>query len=142
MSDLKRKLIDLGTGSKVRDLLISKLRAVLDGENPDRVPEDPELAEICSHQALIGWDQLMRGRFAKQWARHANTQLGTRLKRKHSWTTEVIDFIFTQWWHLWELRNQDRHGRDLESRLQAEARQVERELTMFYDNYEDLHHST
>ena len=49
----------------------------------------------------------------------------------------MIAFIFDQWWCLWEIQNQDRHGRNLATTQQAMARQVDQELTMFYDTYED-----
>lgn len=138
LAELRKTLIRLGTGPLVRELLVSKLRAVLDGDNPDSVPEHPDLEEICRQQELIGWDQLMLGRFAKGWGRHHRTQPSSQDKRAHTWTTDVIDFIYTQWWQLWETRNQDQHGRDIETRHQAEARQVDRELTMFYETYEAI----
>ena len=77
----------------------------------------------------------MRGRFAKEWGLLHCTQPGPDHHHHSTWTTDVIDFIFTQWWHLWELRNHDRHGRDLVSQQQATARQVNRELQMFYEDY-------
>ena len=78
----------------------------------------------------------MWGRFAKEWGSQHRTQPGAEQKSHKDWTTEVIDFIFTQWWQLWEMRNHDRHGRDLATRQQADARQVDRELTMLYEDYE------
>ena len=78
----------------------------------------------------------MRGRFSKEWNTHPDTQPGQTKKPQSSWTTNVIDFIFTQWWQLWELRNQDQHGWDLATRIQATALQVDRELQQFYANYE------
>ena len=77
----------------------------------------------------------MRGRFALEWESHHLTQPGTGKTSHTDWTTEVIDFILTQWRHLWDLRNQDRHGRDLATQQQANALQVDRELHMFYDEY-------
>ena len=76
---------------------------------------DPEVAEINHAQARIGWDQIMIGRFAINWNTHAQTQPGTTPKHLGNWTTTVIDFIFSQWWKLWESRNHDRHGRDIMS---------------------------
>ena len=116
---------------------MSKIRAVLDGEDPNQIPEDPRLTAICEAQKLITWDQLMLGRFATTWGAHVRTQPGTTSKSHKSWTTEVIDFIFTHWWKLWELRNQDRHGRDLATQQQAHAQQVDRELQMLYETYAD-----
>ena len=124
------------TGPKVRNLLISKIRSVLDGDNPDRVPVDPDIIEINSAQTQIGWHQLMHGCFALQWNAHPNTQPDSTVKQRGSWTSNIIDFIFSQWWKLWESRYQDRHGRDLTSRQQADALQVDRELALFYDKFQ------
>ena len=137
LKDLSHKLITLGTGQDTRDLLVTKLRAVLDGENPDNVPENPTTADICQQQRTIGWDQLLRGRFAKAWSSSTRTQPGQPHTSYKGWTTEVIDFIFTQWWSLWDLRNQDRHGRDLATTQEAATRQVDRELVLLYDTFED-----
>ena len=120
----------------MRDLLVSKLQAVLEGSDPNRVPENPILQEICNKQRQIKWEHLMCGRFTLEWATHHRTQPGQKRTLNQSWTVEVIDFIFTQWWQLWEMRNQDRHGCDLSTQQQVTARQVDRELQLFYANYE------
>ena len=44
--------------------------------------------------------------------------------------------IWKEWWKLWELRNGDRHGRDLATQTQAAERQTQRELQQFYDNHQ------
>ena len=67
----------------------------------------------------------MLGRFAKEWNNHPHTQPEQHSKTHKNWTTEIIDFILTQWWILWESRNQDRHGRDLATTQQAAAQQVD-----------------
>ena len=96
------------------------------------------VADIDSDQAKIGWTQLLKGRFSKRWNSHPNIQPGQARQYQGKWTTNVIDFIFAQWWELWESRNQDRHGRDLTTRMQADARQADRELAMLYDTYEAI----
>ena len=136
LKQLDKRLIELGTGPEVRKLLVSKLRAVLDGQSPETVPADLQITELNTQQELIGWEQILRGRMSKVWNTHTRTQPGQPTTTKRQWTTEVICFVFEQWWQLWELRNQDRHGRDLATRLQADAIQLDRELTMFYEDYE------
>ena len=138
LKDLKAKLIELGTGTQVQHLLISKLQAVLDGEDPDSVPKDTSVADICNKQKQIKWDQLMIGRFATTWSTHPRMQPGIESKSKSRWTTEIIDFIFTQWRQLWELWNQDHHGRDLASKHQAFSQQVDRELIQLYEHEEQV----
>ena len=48
LRELKKKLITLETRPQVREFLLTKIRAVHDGEDPTRVPEDPILIDICS----------------------------------------------------------------------------------------------
>ena len=47
------------------------------------------------------------------------------------WMIKVIETILLAW-KLWKLCNEDRHGRDMESRRHAETRQTIRELDQFY----------
>ena len=123
LKDLKMKLIKLETGPEVRHLLVSKLQAVLDGQSPNTIPVHPSLEEIGIQQDQIGWEQILRGRFGWVWNTHKRTQPGQSTKLKGHWTTEVITFIWVQWWKLWELRNHDQHGHDLATKQQAQARQ-------------------
>ena len=78
---------------------------------------------------------IIKGRFANEWNTHHQTQPGTGQKNS-SWTAEIINFIFMQWWKLWELRNQDRHGWDLATQQQARAQQADCELHLLYTDYE------
>ena len=124
LKDLSKKLVELGIGPQVRELLVLKIQAILDGENPIQVPKDPLVADTCAKQKQIRWEQLMLGRFAKEWGSHNHTQPGTERKSNKSWMTKVVYFIFTQCWKLWELHNQNWHGRDLATKQQAAAQQV------------------
>jgi hypothetical protein len=47
----------------------------------------------------------------------------------------MADFMLEQWWKLWTSRNEDRHGRDYATQLQAANRQALCELEQFYQNY-------
>ena len=134
LKDLNQKLIDLKTGPEVRTLLVEKLRAVLDGKPTITIPVDSSLEEIGTQQDQIGWDQIMQGRLGWAWQTHARTQ-PDKSGTKGNWTSEVISFIFNNWWKLWESRNQDRHGRDLATRIQTQALQTDRELAMFYEEF-------
>ena len=129
------KLIELKTGPEVKHLLISKLQAVLDGQPPNTIPVDPSLEEIATQQDQIGWEQILRGRFGWTWNAHNRTPLGQSTTSKGHWTTEVITFIWAQWWKLWELRNNNRHGHDLATRQQAQERQLDHEIQTFYEAY-------
>ena len=63
------------------------------------------------------------------------TQPSQSTKIKVHWTTEVICVIWDQWWNLWESRNQDRHGHDMATQIQAQERQLEHEIQQFHEDY-------
>ena len=86
------------------------------------------MASISQHQQQIGWEQVMQGRLAQESGHQLRTQVGSDTRQTSS--TDVFDFIFTQWWHLRE--------QDLETKHQAVACQVDWELQLFYDDYENL----
>jgi hypothetical protein len=47
--------------------------------------------------------------------------------------TKVIVTWLQQWLNLWKMRNEDRHGRDDDTRRQAQENQTIRETTKFYE---------
>ena len=77
----------------------------------------------------------MQGRFGWAWNTHKRMQPSQTTRLKGQWTTEVIFFIWDQWWKLWDMRNSNRHGRDLATRLQAQELQLEHKIQTFYDDY-------
>ena len=98
------------------------------------IPQGME--DVADSQAEIGWDQMLQGRLSLQWRQKHETDLGPELvtdkKNGATWATNIVDSIFTQWWALWEQRNEDRHGKDRQSRDQAQHRQAIREMTQMY----------
>ena len=47
--------------------------------------------------------------------------------------TKVITTWLQQWLNLWKMRNEDRHGRDDDTRRQAQENQTISEATKFYE---------
>jgi hypothetical protein len=132
-------LHDIGTAPDIQTQLIDALRVVLFGATSLGITVQPGLRDVATAQHTIGWHQILRGRFSKQWIKAQDRYLGTNATTQNDgtrWLTNVIDFIFAQWWTLWELRNEDRHGRDLATQSQAHARQAIHELTQLYDDYQ------
>ena len=109
---------------------------MLDNEPDIHTHPNPALDTLVLQQNQIGWEQILCGCFDSEWKFHDRTQPDKKQSTCGQWTTEVIIFIFEQWWTLWESRNQDRHGRDMATKLQAQALQVDRELQMFYEEFD------
>ena len=111
------------------------LHAVLNTRPIDTITVNPAVADIAASQAAIGWNQILKGRFSKMWARTQDRHLGSKATTRTNgklWTIQVIETVLLEWLKLWKIWNEDRHGRDLESRRQAETRQTIRELEQFY----------
>ena len=89
-------------------------------------------------QTKIGWDQLLKGRLATQWQQKYEQDVGpSEISNKQNgdtWATSIIDFVFKQWWNLWDMRNEDRHSKDRRSREQADQCQAIPEMTQLYQH--------
>jgi len=56
-----------------------------------------------------------------------------RNRTGETWMTTIITTWLQQWLNLWKLRNEDRHGRDEDTRRQAQDNQTIHEATKFYE---------
>ena len=133
---------DKDTAPAIMDLVLVALESIFYSPTgiDERIPSDPRYHELHAAQERIGWQHFFKGRFSKKFIEFQDRHLGrqrTSKKNGLSWLTGLIDVIFKQWWELWELRNGDRHGRDLQSKAQAVNRQAVRDLELFYDRYQD-----
>ena len=69
------------------------------------------------------------------WARTQDKHLGSKATTRANgsmWIIRVIETVLLEWLKLWKLRNEDRHGQDMESRRRAETSQTIREVKQFY----------
>ena len=95
---------------------------------------------------LLGWSQLLQGRFSDAWRHHYQQYLGsnaTNQKNGCTWVTTMITTIFTQWKELWQLRNQDKHGKDYKAQADVAHRQAVTELKTIYEMKDQVlpHHA-
>jgi hypothetical protein len=101
-----------------------------------------DVREVIIQQNRIGWRQLINGRFSTAWSliqeeyyRRLRQQTGTADRRSgETWQKQFIVKIWKQWEKLWKLRNEEVHGRDIETRAQAERQEIQRELREVYNN--------
>ena len=94
-----------------------------------------EVRRLISSQNAIGWRQIFRGRFSLEWQAIQN-EYYLKHKRKSSykrtgdrWQQQFIKVIWEAWYQLWSLRNGEVHGNTAATRVQAQRREVERQLT-------------
>jgi len=82
---------------------------------------DESYRALLEDQALIGWEQLLLGRFSKLWIPTQDAYVEARedvrpnkINHGESWLRGIVKVIFKQMHVLWLLRNSARHGRDAE----------------------------
>ena len=115
------------------------MHALIYNNNLQDIAIPPSVAHVATAQDDIGWHQILKGRYSLSWASYQDSYLGSKATSRNnglSWVIGLIDAFFKEWWKLWTIRNEDRHGKDLQSRQQAENGQAIRELQQIYDSYE------
>ena len=95
---------------------------------------------IETQEGRIGWCQLFSGRFSDEWSEvqgayyfDRREDLPVQKKTGLKWQTGFITFLWTHWYSLWKLCNEDIHGKDEASRAVAERRETARQLNQIYD---------
>jgi hypothetical protein len=91
-------------------------------------PTPPDLYQERYHalittQNAIGWDQLYRGRWSIEWSQAHNKFTQTQPTRAclpsgPEWVLSFGRLLMDQWLELWALRNEQRHGKDVATKLQ------------------------
>jgi len=135
-STMVKTLTELDTAPPIQELMLEAFKALLEQRDTATIPVDPSVADIAAAQTEIGWHQIRKGRFSKSWREAQTRYLGSRATKHNNgetWMTKIIAAILREWLRMWALRNEDRHGRDYNTRRQAEERQAIRELQQFYE---------
>jgi len=143
MTEVRKHLETSETPLPVIDLFLQGLHSVLHATPRTDIIVPAGLEPIAAAQQAIGWDQILSGRLALAWQSHQQQYLTqtNRLSDRNSgqsWSTNLTNVIFAQWWELWQMRNEDRHGRDKITQAQAENRQATRELHQLYEHRANL----
>ena len=142
-SELDRFHAKANTSPILRHIFKEAITQWFDDCSPDIVspiffPE--ETRRLIYQQNQIGWRQIFNGRFSTEWTRlqdeyyyrHRNH---TKYRRTGiQWQKNLITVIWTQWQHVWKMRNDDVHGNTLRAKQAIERSAITRELTTIYDN--------
>jgi ribonuclease HI len=136
--DLYEFLKKQGTEQTLAELMVDGVSKALQGEALVTAPR-LDLQVIVDSQHFIGWEQLLKGRLSKEWALSHKAFLGnkaTQKKNDRTWVANVAAYLLSKWLELWRLRNEDRHGKDEETRRVALREQTQREVRQMYETYQ------
>ena len=94
---------------------------------------------LIQQQNALGWDQLYRGRWSKEWSKLHGMYAG----RQPTWDSQEQDgkrwvaylgtMLLQRWMKLWTLRNQERHGADQQAQHRHRYTILMKELTTLYE---------
>ena len=98
---------------------------------------------VLRAQEQIGWRSLLHGHWAKEWqisyqtsyATPADESIADKSKRHihmRRWQTQLIRTMWTSMIAMWKIRNDDRHGRDKETREEALHEVLKNEIHKLY----------
>lgn len=104
-------------------------------EPPQPAAYPPHYSTVIEQQNCIGWDHLYRGRWSENWKiqqdKYQESHPHLPSLSGSDWTKGVGRILLDQWFQLWTIRNEDRHGKDQtrhsilrEGTLHAELREL------------------
>lgn len=119
---IRSQLSSLNTDPILTTILLQFFSELCGEDRQPSTSETPqEYRKLQESQEQIGSQQLWLGRFSVEWdniqSQYRASFLGETRPTNGSWTSEIIQTIWSEWLQLWTARNQAIHGSNpLESR--------------------------
>lgn len=85
----------------------------------------PQLRKAYTSQNEIGWDNFLRGKLSQHWETVLTNHIGPNGKKgtqatSEQWAVQLVCLLWQGVLSLWEARNQEKHGDDLQSQVKQE----------------------
>ena len=100
LTTIKKQLDDTNTAHPIKELMVEGLHAALHNRPVETIAVHPAVADVAASQSVIGWSQMLKGRFSKLWAATQDKHLGTSATAKANgsqWIIKLIETILTEW---------------------------------------------
>ena len=113
------------------------------GQPPDCTGFPTDIQEAISTQTRLGWDQVINGRITKKWASLRPSSPSTRLATPTgnatttTWTLDILDVLWKQWFTVWEARNKTVHGNTQTERQRKQRTETEQKIKDIYARKSD-----
>ena len=106
--------------------------------------EIPAGASVAIQTAMkqqedIGWHQLLHGRAVRAWRQtvttnHTSSDGALRGSNETTWVTNMLDTIWTEWFKVWEARNEFVHGKTMTDKQERKQAEIEQKIRTIYKN--------
>lgn len=141
LSQLQATLSKLCTRPILKQILLDGITQWLEHSTLDPNNCPYPFQQLVRQQNKIGWIQLFRGRFSREWARHqqehlTDTKQLTKKRTGHLWTVNIITKLWTEWYTIWETRNAVVHGHNASTQQTIRREQAIQEITLIYSKRE------
>jgi hypothetical protein len=141
-SAIARQLTFTKTNTELHEAILDVIDRAIAGRP---ISVGGTFAAALRAQEQIGWRSMLQGYWASEWqTAYSNTfvppmeetpaERSKRITNMARWQTQLIRTIWTSMIALWKLRNDDRHGRDAETKELARHEVLTNELRGFYIN--------
>ena len=108
------------------------------GQLPDSTEFPADIQEAIKNQTRIRWDQVIHGSVMKTWASLRPTSPADRFTvpnkntTVNTWTLDILDVLWKQWFIVWEARNKTVHGNTQTERQQKQRVGTEQKIKDIY----------
>ena len=140
LAAIRKQLNKTKTNANLSKAIINAIDRALAGRP---ISVTGHFAAALREQESIGWRSMLQGYWAPGWTtayrdtyvtpiEESSKDRSKRLTGMERWQTQLIQSIWTHMISLWKLRNDERHGRDKETRELARHTVLTNELRLLY----------
>ena len=132
-------MINSDTSPEIRFSIITGIRRWRDGKSLFR-PRGNEIRQVNDAQALIGWENVLRGRLSLQW-REFQRRYYERTNSKRSadgWIATLIGKLWDLGWSIWDHRNKILHESEESDTLKGMDEVDGKIRSQFQSRWQDL----
>jgi len=111
---LRRRLDYLETEFAITETLCTVIAEWFETETVDITKYPIRFHAALKSQETIGWRHLFAGRISQEWLiLQENSTTTTKIRKRHSsvWGASIVEILLSQFIKLWELRNEEVHGK-------------------------------
>jgi hypothetical protein len=119
------------------DILITGLDCWFKGVRIDPARFPRRYHKLIQEQTLIGWRHLFNGHLTNEWRQKQDyfvrrRKIRTLTHTGSGWSLRTLTILWTEFLHLWKMRNESIHGHDSSTQQQARRRQLRIEIEMLH----------
>ncbi|OEU21556.1 hypothetical protein FRACYDRAFT_235180 [Fragilariopsis cylindrus CCMP1102] len=114
IGSMRKRLEYLETESEIGEGMCTAIAEWLETGTVDETKYSPRFTRAITSQNMIGWRHLFGGKLSQEWLKlQEESKRKTKGHKRNSfvWGASIIEVILSNFIELWELRNEEVHGK-------------------------------